>query len=179
MSFEKTSAVIFAWLMLSLPAFAMPGDATAWGARNPGACPTIQLSGPPTAAQVATMVRCKHEAIQSAGGQLWLMENLKVMVGESMPFVVAYNRFVMPEADARSRVYPIRGSFTWSKCMTRHDAGVYGNPDQNCFENDVQAAEGVCWKTSFNDWRCLLAGAAGDRRDRTRPPSPAVTGEKR
>ena len=88
-----------------------------------------------------------------------------------MPFAAAYNSYVMAHADVRSRVYPIRGSFTWSKCMTRHDSGIYGNPDLNCSETDVQAAKGVCWKTSFGDWSCLFTGAALGRRERTRPPA--------
>lgn len=162
-----------AGIMLMTPASAMPGDAIAWGARDPGSCPSIRLTGTPTPAQVATMVRCRHETIVSDGGELWLMENLNVAVGAPMPFASAYNSFVMAHADVRSRVYPIRGSFTWSTCMTRHDAGIYGNPDLNCNERDVQAAKGVCWKTSFGDWSCLFTGAASGRRDRTRPPGPA------
>ena len=155
----------------SLPlAQAMPGDASAWGARNPGACPSISLKGAPTVAQVTGMLRCKHEVIQSAGGELWLMQNLKVAVGGPIPFVTAYNSYVMPEADVRVRTFPIRGSRTWSICKTRHDAGIYGNPDLNCYETDVAAAKGVCWKTTFGDWKCLLTGSASGRRDPTRPP---------
>lgn len=156
------------------PAGAMPGDATAWGARNPGACPSIRLTAAPGPAQVATMLRCRHETIVSDGGELWLMDNLNVAVGAPIPFAAAYGSFVMPHADARSRVYPIRGSFTWSICMTRHDAGIYGNPDLNCRETDVQSAKGVCWKTSFGDWSCLLSGSAFGRRDKTRPPRPGA-----
>lgn len=150
--------------------WARPGDATAWGARNPGDCPSIRPAAAPTPAQVAQMVRCRHEVIVSDGGELWLMDRLKVMVGGAMPFVAAYNSFVMPEADTRSRVYPIRGSFTWVVCKTRHDAGIYGNPDTNCYETDVQAAKGVCWKTTFGDLSCRLAGSTMGRRDNVSPP---------
>lgn len=118
------------------------------------------------------MVRCRHEVIVSDGGELWLMEGLRVSVGAAIPFVAAYNSYVMPEADVRSRVYPIRGAFTSVVCMTRHDAGIYGNPDTNCYEKDVTAAKGVCWKTSFGDWSCNLAGSAMGRRDKVSPPRP-------
>jgi len=160
-------------------AAAMPGDASAWGARDPGACPSIALKAAPSHAEVETMVRCKHEGIASAGGELRLMENLNVAVGESIPFVAAYNAYVMPEADARSRVYPIRGSFTWVICKTRHDAAIYGNPAKNCYETDVADAKGVCWKTSFSDWRCLLNGSALGRRDATSPPKTLAAGQAR
>lgn len=161
------------------PVMAMPGDATEWGARDPGACPAIRLAAAPTSAQVTTMLRCRHETIERAGGALWLMENLNVAVGAPIPFVAAYNSFVMREADTRSQVYPIRGSWTWSVCMTRHDAGIRGNPDQNCYETDVQAAKGVCWKTSFGDWSCLLSGSSFGRRENTRPPRRGAPGQAR
>lgn len=154
---------------------ARPGDATPWGARDPGACPSIRPKGAPSAAQVMTMLRCRHEMIERDGGELVLMEKLSVAVGGPMPFVAAYNSWVMPEADTRSQVYPIRGSFTWSHCKTRHDAGIYGNPDLNCWEADVPTAKGVCWKTTFGDWSCLLSGPSIGRREPTAPPRAAAT----
>lgn len=157
-------------MLWPLAAIARPGDATAWGARNPGECPSIQPKAAPSIAQVMTMVRCRHEVIERDGGELVLMENLKVSIGAPMPFVAAYNSWVMPEADTRSKVYPIRGSYTWSHCKTRHDASIYGNPDLNCWESDVTAAKGVCWKTTFGDWSCLLSGSAFGRREPTAPP---------
>jgi len=160
-------------------AYAMPGDATAWGARNPGACPSITPKGAPTVAQVTTMLRCRHEVIVRDGGELWLMQNLNVAVGGPVPFVTAYNSYVMPEADTRTRPFPIRGSWTWSVCKTRHDAGIYGNPDLNCYETDVAAAKGVCWKTTFGDWKCLLSGSGSGRRDQTRPPTPGAPAQSR
>lgn len=161
----------------SQSAVAVQGDATAWGARAPGSCPSIAPKAAPSPAQVATMVRCRHESISSGSGELRLMENLNVAVGESMPFVAAYNSYVMPEADTKSRVYPIRGSFTWVVCKSRKDAAIYGNPDKNCYETDVPEAKGVCWKTTFADWRCLLNGPAQGRRDGTSPPKTLAAGQ--
>lgn len=170
------SMAVCALLMPSQPIQAMPGDATAWGARNPGACPAIRPKAAPSIAQVMMMVRCKHEIIVSDGGELWLMQNLNVQMGAPIAFAVAYSTYVMEEADVRSRVYPLRGSFTWSICKTRHDAAIYGNPDLNCYETDVASAKGVCWKTSFGDWRCRLAGSAFGRRDQTSPPKMILPG---
>lgn len=151
---------------------ARPGDATAWGARNPGACPSIRSAAAPNLAQVAQLLRCRHEVIVSDGGELWLMENLVVSIGAGMPYAAAYDSYVMEEADVRARVYPLRGSYTWSVCMTRRDAAIYGSPDTNCRESDVPSAKGICWKTTFGDWSCRLQGAAVGRRERTRPPMP-------
>jgi hypothetical protein len=151
-------------------AAAMAGDATPYGARNPVACRNIVLASVPTAAQAAEMVQCNHELINSGSGELWLLENLRITVGAATPFVAAYSQWVMAEADVRSRVYPLRGSFTRSVCKSRRDAAIYGNADLNCYEKDVADAKGVCWKTSFGDWRCLLTGAASGHREPTRPP---------
>jgi hypothetical protein len=163
-------SVVISTLVLTQEAAALAGDATPYGARNPVACRSIALSSAPTPAQAAEMVRCNHESINSGSGELWLIENLRITVGGAMPFVTAYNQWSMPEADVRSRVYPLRGSFMRSVCKSRRDAGIYGNPDLNCYESDSADAKGVCWKTSFGDWRCLLTGAASGRREPTRPP---------
>jgi hypothetical protein len=151
-------------------ALAIGADASSHGARNPTACRSVTLRSAPTQAQAAEMVRCRHEVLNQGSGELWLMENLTVSVGAPMPFAAAYNTWVMPEAEVKARVYPLRGSFTWSVCKSRHDAGIYGNPDLNCYETDVADARGVCWKTSFGDWRCLLNGSSANRRDNRRPP---------
>jgi hypothetical protein len=159
-------------------AVAMEGNAAAWGARDPGRCTPIRLKAAPSRQQVAAMVRCKHELINSGSGELWLMENLTVTIGARTPFAAMYNTFVMEHADVRSAVYPIRGSFTRSICKSRADAAIYGNPDLNCYETDVPSASGVCWKTSFGDWRCLLNGASAGRREPTSPPRPVPAAAK-
>lgn len=162
--------VLLVAFAFSQRATAIEGNAAAWGARNPGACSSVRLTKAPTPAQAAAMIRCKHEIINEGSGELWLMENLNVTVGAPIPFVVAYNTYVMDDADVRQRVYPLRGSYTWSVCKSRHDAGIYGNPDLNCRETDVVDAKGACWKTSFGDWRCLFRGTSQGRREPTRPP---------
>ncbi|MBH0238884.1 hypothetical protein [Methylobrevis albus] len=150
-------------------ASAAEGSGLAWGARDPTPCVALTQSEPPTAEQAAALVRCTGE-IASDGGELTLMENLRVEVGGPVPYVAMYDKYVMQDADARSDTYPIRGSFTWSVCKTRHDAAIYGNPDLNCAESDVAAAQGLCWKTSFADWRCRMTGASAAARQGTPPP---------
>jgi len=150
-------------------AFAAEGSGLDWGARDPTPCVALTQSAPPSAEQAASLVRCTGE-IALEGGTLSLMENVRVQVGGPVPYLAMYNRYVMQDADTEADTYPIRGSFTWSTCKTRHDAAIYGNPDMNCAETDVSAAEGLCWKTRFADWRCRMTGASGPAREPTAPP---------
>lgn len=150
-------------------ASAAEGSGLAWGARDPTPCVALTQSAPPTAEQAAELVRCTGE-VAPDGGALSLMENVRVEVGGPVPYVAMYDRYVMEDADVQSDTYPIRGSFTWSTCKTRHDAAIYGNPDLNCAESDVASAQGLCWKTSFAEWRCRMTGASGAAREEMPPP---------
>ncbi|MBO0903526.1 hypothetical protein [Jiella sonneratiae] len=147
---------------------AKEGSGLDWGARDPTPCVALTQSEPPTAEQAVTLVRCSGEV--AVEGTMSLMENVELEVGGPVPYLAMYDRYVMEDADTRADTYPIRGSFTWSTCKTRHDAAIYGNPDLNCAEADVSAAEGLCWKTSFAEWRCRMNGASVARREPTAPP---------
>lgn len=145
-------------LLLAGPAMALGGSGAEFGARDPGGCPSIQLNGPPSPDQVVTMLRCQHEVALDTG-QLWLMENVKVQVGKGVPFVEADDSFVMPDADIMSTAYNIRASFTYAVCMTVADAAIYNRGDATCEEMEMPAvAQGICWQTSFGDYRCRVVG---------------------
>lgn len=112
------SATLTAALVLSSEALALEGSGAEWGARDPGGCTSIQLDAAPTTDQVVAMLRCKHE-VALATGELWLMENIKVGVSASTPFVEAYGDYVMEDGDVDSSAYNIRGSFSWVVCITK------------------------------------------------------------
>lgn len=148
--------------------WAAQGSGAEWGARDPTPCVSITQDEKPTDEQVATLVRCYEEVI--VGGTLTLIENVQVAVGDGVPYVAVYDKYIMQDADTSAEAYPIRGSFTRSSCKTRQDAAIYGNPDLNCEETDIASAEGICWRTTFSEWRCWMAGPIGDVRKDTAPP---------
>ena len=150
-------------------AMALEGSGAEWGARDPTPCAPLSQQDPPTVDQAIGLVRCTGE-VAYAGGELTLMENVQLEIGAPVPFIDMYNRYVMENADTVTDTLPLKGSYTWARCITRHDAGIYGNPDMNCKEADVAAAEGLCWKTSFGDWRCRIIGSSGAIREPTAPP---------
>lgn len=138
-----------------------------WGARKAATCPDVRK--PPTAALAAALVRCGKDRQSTSSGESWLAEDVKVQIGGPTKFAAMFRSISMPDADTRKQVYPIRGSWTWSICILRKDAGIYGNPDLNCRETPVTGATGACWQTTFGDWKCTMNGTSGETRTELRP----------
>jgi hypothetical protein len=156
--------------LLGAPAWSQPVAGEPWGARSPAQCTPLKQSKPPTVAQASQLFRCAKESGSLANGELWLVENLKIDVGGPMPYAAMYPILVMQAADTSRQVYPIRGSWTWSTCMLRKDAGLRGDPNLNCREAEVTGASGGCWQTTFGDWKCNMAGGStGPRSALMRP----------
>lgn len=158
--------------LITAPGFtahAVSGDPR-WGARAPAQCTPLKQSQPPSAAQAAQLFRCEKETASESSGELWLVEDLKVEIGGATPFAAMYRLVTMREADTSKRVYPIRGSWTWSTCISRRDAGLRGaDPGLNCRETPVSGATGACWQTTFGDWKCTMNGTSGAIKSPTRP----------
>ena len=159
---------LLAGLIVATPAAAQV-DTSAWGTRPPATCTPLKQPGPPSAAQAAKLLRCAKETASMSSGESWLLEDLKVEVGGPTTYAAMYPLITMQGADVRKRTYPIRGSWTWSTCILRKDAGIYGNANQNCRETPVGNATGACWQTTFGDWKCAMNGSSGDTR-RNLPP---------
>ncbi|MBL8674533.1 MAG: hypothetical protein JNL07_06570 [Rhodospirillales bacterium] len=166
------AAVALAALAAASPAaLAQAGAGAPYGARDPVACPSLTQAAAPSAQQAATLVRCRRETVNSGSGELWLMEATRVELGGAQPFASLYNSVAMPGADTRMPVHPIRGSWTWSTCMSMKDAGRGGaDPTLNCRETDVGGATGACWRTTAGEWACAMNGSSGATRQRTRAP---------
>jgi hypothetical protein len=145
--------------------------ASPWGARSPAQCPSVQQGRPPSNEQAIQLLRCLKETASQSSGELWLMEDVRVEMGGPTDYAAMYPLITMTGADTTKKVYPIRGSWTWSTCMLRADAARKGNPDLNCREAGVSEATGACWQTTFGDWKCAMNGRTGDSVSPTRPRS--------
>lgn len=162
-------SAVFVGCFVWCPALAQTDVAQKWGTRSPMVCSPLKQKAAPTPVQATKLVQCNSEYASDSSGELRLMQNVKVEIGKSSSFVAMYNQYVMPAADTTKRTYPIRGSFDWATCMLIRDASIYGDPVQNCQTSRVASATGVCWQTTFGDWKCLLNGAAGPRAPSARP----------
>jgi len=161
--------MLVAGLVASGPSLAIDGSGAEFGARDPGPCTSIRLDGAPAPGQVVEMLRCTHEVALSTG-ELWLMQDVQVEVGAAVPYTEVYGTYVMADGDIMSNAYHIRGSFTWAVCTTLADAALYGRAGTNCEEKEVPSAKGVCWKTSFADYRCRFVGPVVKTSGPTAPP---------
>ena len=84
-------------------------------------------------------------------GELYLTEDVKLEIGKGRPFDRADGS---GDADVTELVYPVRGSYTYYRCYPISSAHPEG---KNCKKIVCPKAEGICYKTSFGDWKCVMA----------------------
>lgn len=164
---QITWLVMTGLVLTPVAGFAQAQRVEAWGARKAATC--AKVGQVPSAAFATQLVRCAKENQSMASGESWLVEDLQVQVGGPTSFAAMYNSVTMPDADTRKKVYPIRGSWTWSVCILRKDAKIYGDPNKNCRETPVTQATGACWATTFGDWRCQMNGTSGTTQTKLPP----------
>ena len=75
----------------------------------------------------------------------------------------------MPDADVTQPVYPLRGSFDSYMCTATLPNR---NSGHNCMMTHFPDASGACWKTTFGDWECSLAGTGVNSTTKSQVPPP-------
>lgn len=166
------SQLVFSTLsILTLISVAEAGNGAKFGTtRDPQTCDdrTAPARGAISAAQAAHYVACERESAD--GMTLYLIDQLKVQVGASRPFQFSdeYNS----EIDRNQPVYPLRGSYVTYMCYVPSSAA--GTVGKNCQSYANPKATGVCYKTTFGDWRCDMADgtASAIASGRDIPPPP-------
>jgi hypothetical protein len=105
------------------------------------------------AASALKYLNCQMEYL-AGGGDLYLVENVKVEVGGGIPYAAIMGQRSLSEIDVKHPVYPIRGSLLRYQCQNRLTAARV--PDANCTSYNEPKATGYCYKTTFGDWRCYM-----------------------
>ena len=124
--------------------------------------------GPPSVAQAKKYVLCRIENEQ--GYHLYLVENLNLEIGKGRPINTSYlGGDRMPDADPSQPVYPLRGSYDQYMCTA---TAPNGNSGRNCSVLHYPEATGSCWKTTFGDWACSMAGSALNSTSKSGVPAP-------
>jgi hypothetical protein len=132
-----------------------------YGTRDPRTCSSRNLParGAPSAAQATQYVIC---ALEQGNGSsaMSLVTNVKVQVA---PVPHPANPNLTPsDSDPREPYWDIRGSFTSYICYPLDS--LIGSPDfartHNCDTSDSPSATGICYKNTFGDWYCIMAGGA-------------------
>lgn len=166
-------AIVF---MLSTAALAQSIGAK-YGAREPRTCENTKAParGAITAAVALKYLNCQMEYV-AGGGDLYLVENVKVAVGGGTPYAAIRGQRSLSEIDVKHPVYPIRGSLIRYQCQNRITAARV--PDANCNTYNEPKATGYCYKTTFGDWRCYMNDPAATVRHDVPPPKGANAGNK-
>ena len=133
---------------------AKQGVGAKYGARDPLTCASTKQPehGAPSAEQARAYLisGLEHEKGSGTFGELYLTENVKLDIGKGRPYD-------HPEGgndiDTHALVYPVRGSYTYYTCYpisVTHPAG------KSCKKVELPNAAGICYKTTFGDWKVLM-----------------------
>ena len=134
-----------------------------YGVRPAVQCPSI--TQPPNLAEVVLLLTCFGDHDEDSNGQVGRVSNIRVRMGSPRP--ATYDDPNDGDIDTNVDVYPIRGSKTDSICSAVSD--YMQNNGHNCTEVDY-AGDGICYQTSFGDWKCVLPGNRVTTRDQMPPP---------
>jgi hypothetical protein len=146
-------------LMFSFAAAAQPVGGAPYGTRDPNTCASRKApaNGAPSVAQATAYFKCSMEYF--FGDKLVLVENVTVEVGNGRRFLRSDSE--LKEVDPQYLIYPIRGSFDKYFCSRWPVWG--GVPDKtqpNCLLSRPRNTVGVCYRTSFADWKCEMSSNA-------------------
>lgn len=142
-------AAVLAVFSMIIPCVFGQGEGAKFNTRDAKTCPSTKepVKGAISVAQASQYVACTLEETHGYG-ELRLIENIKLEIGSPRPYNA--NNDLMSEIDISKPVYPLRGTYTVYTC--------YLPAGKNCRSYDVTNGTGACWKTSFGDWKCSIAG---------------------
>jgi hypothetical protein len=129
-----------------------------FGTRDPVTCPSFKEphTGPISAEHAKRYFMC---GLEGAGGQIFLVENLVLEVGEPKPV----STIGIADAAADTPAFAIRGSFVLYGCTAISTSPLINNKGKNCSVKNQPNARGWCYKNVNDDWRCNMV----DTRNRT------------
>jgi hypothetical protein len=129
-----------------------PQMSATYQTREPRICKA--LATPPTLGQAAALVQCTMDKDRPTG--LFLMQQVKLQMGTARSYQPETDSD-LTEIDMTAPVYPLSGSLTvyWCSPITAMTPAGKG-----CVVSPTPVAVGKCWKTTFGDWKCNLAGPA-------------------
>ncbi|MGA9041658.1 MAG: hypothetical protein WB421_14090 [Terriglobales bacterium] len=158
------AAILALAAIVSAQVSAESGIRSRYGTRDPVSCGSRKepVTGAISEEQARRYFTCGLESkagIERTDGQVFLVEELKLKVGEAAPEGSA----PIPDAAGISAVYPISGSFVLYACVPISTTPLTYNKGKNCSVKTQPNANGWCYKNINGDWRCDMI----DTRNRT------------
>jgi hypothetical protein len=157
MKVPSLSAVLALMCGAGILAHGQVGAGKPYDTRDPLVCKSLKepVRGAPSASQLRDYVQCSNE--RAAGGYIGLFQNLNVEIGKSRPYS-AWSDSGNTDIDNSQPVFPIRGSYDFYSCRP---PGSMGFPaGKNCNVRKASTFAGICYKTTFSDWKCPVQGTS-------------------
>jgi hypothetical protein len=149
------------------PAYGQTGVGAKYGSRDPFVCKSKKdpAKGTPSPSQIKDYVRCDvqlGEGVHIPGNNLYLLDNVQVEIGKGRPYQVSDMN--LRDIDSSQPVYPIRGSYDKYQCGVV-SADIHYQRGKNCRIYRHPHATGICYKTTFADWDCMMIDESVSWRD--------------
>jgi hypothetical protein len=104
----------------------------------------------------------------SVDNTLILLSEVSVQIGQGRSYNQA-NLYNVTDADVNAQVYPIRGSLKRYICSPLPPRGIWP-AGQQCSMFPGANAAGACYKNTFGDWHCTMAGGLASQGVNKLPP---------
>lgn len=138
-----------------------------FGARSPRKCRPVTTI--PTAAQIPAVLQCNMES--ETHDFINLVEEIQVQTGKTRPYNFNADGGSQ-DIDGEGVVLPIRGSMVLYTCGSI--AGMPGDAGKNCTRQEQPTSTGVCYKTTFGEWRCFMSDKTHRTGGQTQMPPPTT-----
>jgi hypothetical protein len=166
------------FLSLLLASFALgqaqarSGVGAVYGTRDPAVCISKKepAKGAPSPEQAIQYFKCEREKGVDGQTNIYLYENVKLEIGKGRPYQVSDMR--LSDIDPSLLVYPIRGSFDMYQCKDPNHLLSNQVPEKNCSVSQDLQGKGVCYKTTFGDWSCIMGYDLDFRSTKRNVPGP-------
>jgi hypothetical protein len=156
--FRTTAAVIAALVAVGWAHVGQAQTESRFGSRSPRTCRNVTTS--PNAQQAAALIQCGYE--RTSHDFISLVEQVRVELGGARPFNSFADGYAT-DIDASAKVLPIRGSSITYMCGAISDMAP-SNRGKNCVTERNPEAKGICWRTTFKDWRCSMMQVIGSQK---------------
>jgi hypothetical protein len=149
---EKAAADQSAQALATRPAG--NGIGAQYGAREPATC--TSRTAPPNAETARKYLLCDMEGLDGFQNLL-LLTDVTVQLAAPRAFIYAQDSS-RSQIDVKAPVYDIRGKFKQFQCSKPILGGGAYTATHNCNLYEQPQAAGSCYRDTFGDWHCTMAG---------------------
>jgi hypothetical protein len=141
--------------------------------RDRRTCPSrlAPTKGAISAAQAKVYVACSYEE-RPAGlaASIYFVDILSIQVAPKSRKAQGTEISIF-QIDIDRPVYDLKGSIVVYSCIKIKETGGIYPRGKNCLVNRVQDSRGICYQTTFAEWKCSMSGRWRPEKERVAAPS--------